>query len=256
MPQNKKIFPLITLCLLAIVTGCLVSIAFKTFSDSIPSAESPANQKNQALIGYINKLEQEISDLEKAIISTRDGMQAMQKEQSEDSLALKGLQTELSKLNFAAKFTEVSGPGLTIVLDDNASGAELAQKTNPGSYFPENYIIHDRNLLYIIRDLSSVSEAISVNNVRLGDNYNIRCVGTVIMINSSRMAPPYEIKVIGDPDLLEATLTASGEYIYLKSINMPVKYSKHEQLTLLAYTGSQSITDVTALVDDDADADI
>lgn len=91
-----------------------------------------------------------------------------------------------------------------ITLDDNTVGAEFAQKNNPTTYVASNYIVHDKDLLYLIRSLASATEACSVNDVRITDSSSIRCAGTIILINSTRLAPPYEIKIIGDPDELEA----------------------------------------------------
>jgi len=242
---KKKYAPAIfILCLLSILTGFAIAITFKSIAAGSNNAASPTSQKYRDLIEYIGKLEKETAELENMMLSVRTDMAKLQKEQSEGSQSMTDLQQALNEINFRAKFTEVSGLGIIITLDDNVSGAEAAQKANPAQYFPENYIIHDRNLLYIIRALAAGSESISVNNIRLGDNYNIRCVGTVIMVNSVRLAPPYEIRIIGDPDKLEEALLKCNEYIYLKSIDMPVKYVKSNRLTLPAYTGSYVTTDI------------
>ena len=242
--KKKYTSAIFLLCLLSVLTGFVIAVTFKSLATESNNATSPTNRKYRDLIEYIGRLETETAEMENMMLAVRTDMAKLQKEQSAGSQAMMSLQQALDEINFRAKFTEVSGPGIIITIDDNVSGAETAQKNNPVQYFPENYIVHDRNLLYIIKALAGGSESISVNNIRLGDNYHIRCVGTVIMVNSVRLAPPYEIKIIGDPDKLEEALLKCNEYIYLKSIEMPVKYTKSSQLLLPAYTGSYVITDI------------
>ena len=44
--------------------------------------------------------------------------------------------------------TPLEGPGIKVTLDDNPKGAEAAKTSDVLTYNPENYIIHDKNVLY------------------------------------------------------------------------------------------------------------
>ena len=108
-------------------------------------------------------------------------------------------------------------------------------------YFPEEYIVHAKDIRYLLNAVCPDIKAISINGRRLVDSSNITCVGTVIMIDSFRLAPPYEIIMIGDPDILEADLINSDRYIYLDFKEMPIKIEKLENLTCPAYGDTYKI---------------
>ncbi|MDN5344294.1 MAG: hypothetical protein PWQ18_405, partial [Clostridia bacterium] len=118
------------------------------------------------------------------------------------------------------------------------AGAQAAEKSSQATYNPENFIIHDKNVLYLVNELRAAgAEAIAVNGQRIVTNSDIRCVGTVIMVNSTRLAPPYEVQAIGNPDTLLAAVEKSVDFSLLKSRDFPVKVAKSPNLTLPAYKG-------------------
>ena len=232
--DKKKYFTTTILCLL---TGFLMVAAFQTQTALLKTQEE---NQNKAIIDMIETLETELDTLEQNISTTRKEIQEIEAEQSAAEASSLTLQETLSTLRVRSGLTEITGPGIIITLDDNVAGAELAKNQNPNYFIPENFIIHDKNLLYLINTLGLHAEAIAINNQRIVTSSHIRCVGTVIMVNSSRMAPPYEIKAIGVPAILEACVTSSGEYKGLKAREMPMKITQEEEITLPAYTGSLS----------------
>lgn len=219
---------------ISLILGVMIMLSIHTNLNTEVNAES----NTQELVGYIENLEDEITDLETQIADTRDQIEALETSQADDQRHLSYLNSLLNQLNLNAHLTTVEGPGIIVTLNDNTAGAELAQKNNPASYVASNYIVHDKDLLYLIRSLAQVTEACSVNGVRITDSTSIRCAGTIILINSTRLAPPYEIKLIGNPDELVSSLLESGTYLSLVYRGMPVQYSKQEQITISPYTGA------------------
>lgn len=226
-----------TIIIACVLTGLLLAVALRT-QTAFQDGQSP--NKNQNMIDLINVLEQETIALEDTIDSLRKQIDQIQQQQSTGEGILVSLQNQIQQLRLQAGLAEISGSGITIVLDDNTAGAEAAKINNPAFYDPENFIVHDKNLLYLVSALRGQARAISINNQRLVNTSDIRCVGTVIMVNSTRLAPPYEISVIGNPSLLEATVQNSDEYIYLSSMNMPVKITRSDNISLPAYKGSHT----------------
>ncbi len=198
-----------------------------------------AENSNQELIAYIEKQESESAALEQQIISVRDSIDAIHAQYAESESLLNVLNNSLAQLNLLAGYAVVTGPGIVITLDDNSVGAELAKKNNPVAYNAENYIVHDKDLLYLIKALAD-ADAISINGIRIVDSSSIRCVGSVIMVNSSRVAPPYEILAIGNGDALMELLNNSSRYIALVYKEIPITAVKSAQITIPAYTGAYS----------------
>lgn len=235
---------------LFIILGLLIVITIATHE----AINKQVENSNQELINYIEAMETETSDLEQEIIATREAIEAIHSEYAESESRLNLLNNTLNQLNLQAGYTDVTGKGIIITLNDNTVGAELAKKNNPATYNAENYIVHDKDLLYIIKALAADAEAISINGILIVDSSSIRCVGTVIMVNSSRIAPPYEILIIGDQDKLMESLYASSRYITLVYKEIPITAVPSDNITISAYKGSYS-TNLSTLVRDDSVVD-
>lgn len=228
----------LSITIACILTGLLLTTAFQSQA-GIKDDTKTGN--NKTLIDIINNLEAETNILEETIDSLRKQIEEIQKQGSPEEGFLSSLQDQIKQLKLRSGQTEVSGPGIIIELDDNIAGAEAAKINNPDMYNPEYFIIHDKNLLYLVSAIREQAEAIAINNQRLVATSDIRCVGTVIMVNSSRLAPPFQIKAIGDPRLLEAAVLNSDEYLILKSREMPLTITKAENIALTGFKGSNTI---------------
>ena len=231
----KKIH--LILAIIYLITGFMFVITIR----SQGSDSTTETSRNKAVIELINSLEDQTQNLEASISQIRNQISTIQASQT-DTGTLNNMQTSLEQLQLTAGYSQVQGPGLMITLDDNRTGAELAQSKNPNTFNPEYYLIHDKNLLYLVNALANDSEAISINNQRITATSDIRCVGTVIMVNSSRLAPPYAIRVLGNAAALEKVLLNCNEYLALKLRDIPIKITRESNLVLPAYTGNLSFT--------------
>lgn len=230
--KNRSI---VSLSLILLIAGIAVGIWVRAWSIN---AQINANSENQNLVDVINQLEAETLELESNIDTIRTELagQGLTTVPGDDYFAR--LQQELADSQFLSGQTVVTGSGIILSINDNNAGAEAAKQADPANYYPENYIIHDANLRYLLNDIAYMAEAVAINGQRIVDTSDIRCVGTVIMINSTRVAPPYEITLIGSPALLEGAVQDSSQYIYLHNRNMPIKITRSDELTVPAYTGA------------------
>lgn len=225
-----------TLTLVAFLSGLLlVSLILTNQAAQSNAAKNP----NADLIEIINRIEAETELLEETVEKRRAQIEQTQEQQLHGVDQLADIQGELTWLRRRTGLTQVSGPGVTVILDDNEAVAATAKAAEPFAFDPSNYIIHDKDLLYLINDLKTGgAEAISINNQRIISSSDIRCVGTVILVNSTRLAPPYEVKAIGDPEKLAAHVTEGQIYPWLKAREFPIKLTKAENLQLPTYKGS------------------
>jgi uncharacterized protein YlxW (UPF0749 family) len=222
--------------IIAMVSGILIVGLFRT---NKATQEATANNKTDNLIAIIEQQENEIASLEETIANLHKQISAIQEEQVKGEALFENLNAYREGLRMQTGLTPLEGPGIKVTLDDNPKGAEAAKTSDVLTYNPENYIIHDKNVLYLVNDLKNAgAEAISINNQRIVSTSNIRCVGTVILVNSTRMAPPYEITAIGDPEQLEQGVLNGQEYNFLKMKDFPIKIEKFEKIEVPAYKGS------------------
>lgn len=228
---------IVSLSLILLLAGIAAGIWVRAWTIN---AQINYNSENQNLVDVINQLEAETLEMESSIEAIRTELagQGIAAAPSDEYFAR--LQQELADSQFLSGQTAGTGSGIVITLNDNTAGAEAAKQSDPANYFPENYIIHDANLRYLLNDITYMAEAVAINGQRIVDTSDIRCVGTVIMINSTRVAPPYEITLIGSPALLEAAVQDSSQYIYLHGRNMPIKITRSDNLSVPAYTGAIS----------------
>lgn len=227
----KKQKPILSMSIIALITGFLLIVAFRM---GTPIAVEDSNKE---LLAYIDEITVEIELLEQQVLETREAINRIQKTQTDGEYLLQNLNHDLDLLMNKAGLTAASGAGILITLEDNKTGAEQALKSNPENYNPESYIIHDYQLLYIIRAAAKEAEAIAINNQRIVDTSNVRCIGTVIMVNTTPLAPPYEIRIIGNPSALIAAVEDYSPYLELLNKGFPVKITKVEEQALPAYTG-------------------
>lgn len=228
----------IIISLIAMLTGFLITISIHSVNFSfIPKT----NEQYKKIISYIETLEKENAALQEGILATREEINSIQGSDTTDEGIIKILQDKINRLNSLAGFSEVTGNGVIFTISDNTDGAEKMQKSNPAMYFPEEFIVHAKDLRYLLNAVSKDALAISINGHRIVDSSNITCVGTVVMVNASRLAPPYEITIVGDPSLIENDLLNSDRYLYLDYKEMPMKIEIAESLTVPAFSDTYTI---------------
>ena len=99
------------------------------------------------------------------------------------------LKAEVKRLETLAGFTDVEGPGVTIIMQDSTAVNTTGDEAD--------YLIHDSDLLSVINELRSAgAEAISLNGERLIATSEVRCTGAVVTVNGRRYAAPYIIFAI------------------------------------------------------------
>lgn len=225
--MRKWILPITLVCL---ISGLLIALQFKVQASL---SSNPLEQRNANLIAIIKDLEKDIKELENQNDSFRKEITDYENTKSTGFAKTQKLQQELKRAKMIAGLLPVSGPGITIVVDDNKAGLLASPNDDPNKY-----IIHYENILNIISELRvGKAEALSINGQRFVSPTEIRCVGNVILVNTTRLAPPFEIRAIGQPDLLEDIIT-SGEYELLKNSGFPVSLKKDVSVKIPAYKGS------------------
>ena len=218
----------------AFLIGISIMIAIRANNITVLKADP----RSEELIRSITGLEEDITSLEEERRLVEEQIVAIHDEQTEGESYLGQLRQVLDSMRQNACLTELQGPGLIITIDDNKEGADKAKNSSPETFLAENYIVHDKDLLYIVRALAPYAEAVAINNIRLNDSSHIRCAGTVIMVNYSILAPPYEICALGNQETLLLALRISGRYQSLISKMMPIKTVLADDLTLPSFSGT------------------
>ncbi len=225
------------LAIVLFMTGILLMSALSALqSEADPRSQSKA----QNLIAMIETQEKELKDHEKTIEARRESLAKHQKDIASGEIEVRSLQSELDHMKTLSGITNVEGKGIMVFLDDNTKGYEIAKSKNPEQTKPEDFLIHDKHLLYIVYELRvGGAEAISINGQRIVCSSDIRCMGTTIGVNTIAIGPPFVIRAIGDPDRMSKVLeTKTSQYNILKMAGYPVRIEKKDKVTIGSYKGS------------------
>ena len=101
----------------------------------------------------------------------------------------------------------VTGPGLSVTLDDAPPSTPLSATVRPDSL-----VVHQQDLEAVINALwAGGAQAMTLQGQRVTVTTAFRCVGNVLSLGGRVYSPPYRVEAIGDPTALEAALGASRE---------------------------------------------
>jgi len=99
----------------------------------------------------------------------------------------------------------VTGPGVTVRLDDAPQDAPLRDVVSP-----DVLVVHQQDIQGVMNALwAGGAEAMSLEDQRVISTSAFRCVGNVLRLEGRLYSPPYEVRAIGDPAKLRAALDAS-----------------------------------------------
>ena len=145
---------------------------------------------------------------------------------------------KLNQIKEDLGLTELTGPGIEIVLQDSPSVNRPELDVN------DDALIHAadvRDLLNLLH--SSDVHGVAVNNQRIAFNSTGNCVGNTILINNFNMLPPFTLLVLTDnPEEILIKL-ADEELLfdlYRRSEDHGIvfKFRERESITLPVYTGN------------------
>lgn len=157
----------------------------------------------------LNRIKIEIKGIKKEINNLDSKLAIYGNSDNQNKTVMDTMEKDLNSLKLNYGLTKVTGPGLTLIVNDRH------KKKYTDDYDLLFSTVHNEDLLYLIKDLKNAgAEAISINGKRIIGTSSITCEGPVIMINNQYIVPPFVIKAIGDPDALKYALTTQSDSKY------------------------------------------
>lgn len=141
----------------------------------------------------------------------------------------------------------VTGPGLTVALDDAHRSAEGL----PGGYTADDIVVHQQDVQSVVNALwAGGAEAMMLQDQRVVSTSAVRCVGNTLILQGRVYSPPYVVKAIGDVQGMRGSLAQDPsvriyrQYVDLLGLGYDVQESP--SLTFPAYSGSIDLEHATA----------
>ena len=195
--KKGKIIMAIVIGLSCFILSMVMFMQFKVVNQTdITSIE---NMREAELRAELSNWKQQYDEVDKRYQEVTATAQEYQNKEESDNETSQLLQSELSQINMLLGKTDVTGPGIEIVLKETES---------------TDTSINASDLLVIVNSLKQAgAEAISINEERIINSTDIVDINnSFIKVNGQRILAPYVIKAIGDSAYLERSLLGSGGY--------------------------------------------
>lgn len=153
-------------------------------------------------------------------------LENLRKSSASNSDESEKLEKELTEYNRLLGYTDVTGKGIVITLQDSNSTGDL---------------IHYIDLVEVVNELfNQGADAVSINNQRIVSTTAISCNGNVVKINNEKVSVPFVVKAIGSPTELYSTMLRPNAYLdFMQSDGIRVKVEKKDSITVPKYTGTR-----------------
>jgi uncharacterized protein YlxW (UPF0749 family) len=230
--SQKKPTSQIMLFAIALIFGIVLALQIKTIEKNQEVIEAAKTDYNY----YANLLASE-KEYTKTKTEQLEELKIRKNELLEKSLLESGdtaLLDELRKINKIAGFTDVSGPGIIVTLND--------QLVNDPAYPANTSSIHDldiRQVVDVMRSCGAV--AISINGERVVTTSEITCNGPTVQVNKKKFSIPYVISAIGDVVLMKSILESDNYLINRILSNIQFEIEIKEEISILAFSDYDKI---------------
>lgn len=149
------------------------------------------------------------------------------------------------KLLAAAGLTRVSGPAVTVSLDD-ATRTDQQRDLEAGAR-PDDLVIHQQDVQGVVNALwAGGADAMTIMGQRVVATTAVRCVGNTLLLHGRVYSPPFVITAIGKERRLRRALDADPSVQifqqYVAAYGLRYHVSMHDDVTLPAYAGPLGLT--------------
>jgi len=225
--MNKKVQALILglMCIILTMAICVQIKTVKNNGTTIGRSEAETQLKDQVL-----KMKEKYDHAYENLTKLEEELEKVRETVASENKELEELESEIKKANTLLGFTDATGTGVTITVEDGIS--------TPTTLNPSDLLVHDLDILCIVNELKNAgAEAIEVNGKRIVSTTSIMCDGNVITINGEKVSSPFVINAIGLPEQI-ATLNRPGGYLEeLSRYSIKTDFIKVKSITIPKFAG-------------------
>jgi uncharacterized protein YlxW (UPF0749 family) len=163
---------------------------------------------------------------------------------------VRDLRSAADRLSAAAGLTPVSGPAVTVALDDVPRSEQ--QRDLAAGARPDDLVIHQQDVQGVVNAMwAGGAEAMTIMGDRVIATTAVRCVGNTLLLRGRVFSPPFTITAVGDVARMQRALAADPavqifqQYVAVYGLRYTLTTSP--RTTLPAYDGPLELTSATAL---------
>jgi uncharacterized protein YlxW (UPF0749 family) len=153
-------------------------------------------------------------------------------------------------LALAAGLTAVTGPGVTVSLND-ASRSDQQRDLAAGAS-PDDIVIHQQDVQGVVNALwAGGAEAMTIMGERVIATTAVRCVGNTLLLHGKVFGPPFVVTAIGDTARMQRALDADPDVQifrqYVAAYRLGYRVNADNGVTLPAYDGPLDLSAAKAM---------
>jgi uncharacterized protein YlxW (UPF0749 family) len=157
--------------------------------------------RNTDLVSLVQSQSRRNADLARRVSAVRAQVDQLSAVENRDI----GLQAQLERATAAAAFTAVSGPAVTVTLDD------APETVAADGVDADLLLVHQQDIQAVVNALwSGGAEAMTIQGQRVISTTGVKCVGNTVVLHGIPYAPPYVISALGDRARLQGALAGSA----------------------------------------------
>lgn len=172
----------------------------------------------------------------------QDEVDSLTAQAAPGSAAVARLRAATAQLAAAAGTQAVTGPALSVSLDD----AKRSAASLPEGYTANDLVVHQQDVQSVVNALwAGGAEAMMLMDQRVISTSAVRCVGNTLILQGRVYSPPYVIQAIGDTSAMREALASSRQVAiyreYVDTFGLRYDVTSKGQASFPAYAGSVSL---------------
>ncbi|SDT73448.1 DUF881 domain-containing protein [Actinoplanes derwentensis] len=157
-------------------------------------------------------------------------------------------QSQANALRRSAGFSKLTGPGVTVTLNDSPRRGSDFIDNAPDN---DDLVVHQGDVQAVVNALwAGGAEAMTIMDVRVISTSAVRCVGNTLLLHGQVFSPPFKITAIGEPTAMSRALeSAEGVRQFREAVtDFGLGYTEkvEKNVTVQAYDGSTDLRSAQA----------
>ncbi len=199
-------------------------------------------------VSFAARQQRAVIDQTKQLAELQKQVQAATSKAARNDSRVAQARDEADAIANAAGLVPVSGPAVTVSLND----APPLPGSQKGSVPPDYLVVHQQDVQAVVNALwAGGAEAMTLQGQRVISTSAVRCVGNTLLLHGIVYSPPYVVSAIGDVTRLRQALDTAPDIIiykqYVQAYHLGYDVTSKTKVTMPAYSGGLSLPGASAI---------
>jgi len=220
------------------VVALVAGLLFATSSRTALGTDLRAGASTQ-LSGLIEERDAAVARQQDELVVLQQQVQALTDQAASRNSEVAAAQQQGAQGRASAGLTELSGPGLSVTLDDAPpqAGGGL-----PSGATADDVVIHQSDVQGVVNALwAAGADGVAIMGQRLIATSAVICVGNTLLLQGRKYSPPFVVTAVGSAPQMRQQLAASAEVQLLRAavddFGLTYEVTDQREVSLAAYDG-------------------